>query len=112
MTDSSAFSVGLRVLSLLGNELVLLGFAEFLSQKFLSSQGLGVGIQLDQNPKVSQGVLLSLNSLDGFDNRPDSGLNFIGVDDSGKIGVGHAGSGEGITALVDGLLVEGSVKGI
>lgn len=70
-------------------------------EQFLSSQGLGVRVESEQDGLVSQGVLLLgegplLGRLTG---RSDDGLDFIRVDDSGNVVGSDLGGGEIVTRL-------------
>lgn len=101
-----------RLLSLSGDDLVLLLLASLAQQELLSSQGLGIGVQFDQNTEISQGVLLSLNLSLAGDLWSDLGLDFIGVDESGEVRVGQETSWKSVSILQAGLFGEGSVKRI
>ena len=77
-----------------------LGSVVFVGLLFHSSEGGSVGVQGVLGGVVSQGVLL----LDGVKNLvfslvSDDGLDGIGVDDLGNIGVSQDGSVEVISAL-------------
>jgi hypothetical protein len=77
-----------------------LGFVVGVGLLFHSSEGGSVGVQGILSSEVSQGVLL----LDGVEDLvlslgSDDGLNGIGVDDLGNIGVSQDGSVEVISAL-------------
>lgn len=48
----------------------------------------------------------------GFLGVSDDGLDLIGVDDSGQIGVAHAGSVEGVSGFLGSVVFEGSEDGV
>jgi len=111
-SDFLVLSVLGSFLSLSSDKFVLLLLASLTQQELLSSQGLGIGVQFDQHTKVSQWVLLSLNLSFVGNLRSNLGLDFIGVDESGKIGVGQETSGEGVSVLGSGSLGVSSVNGV
>ena len=70
-----------------------------------AAQSGGVGVELDHDTEVLEGVLLAAVGLAGLLGRVDGGLDSVGVDDSRKITVGHdvAGQVEAGLVLVDGV---------
>jgi hypothetical protein len=55
---------------------------------------LGVGVETEQNIEVLERVLLLAGVLDGALGGANGGLDLIGVDDAGNVGVVQDGMGE------------------
>ena len=73
----------------------------FVSKKkgltdFLPAQGLGVGVETEENSLVDEGVLLLRPGtlLNFLASGADNGLNFVTVDETSNIGVRNLGGGE------------------
>lgn len=67
----------------------------------MPAEGLGVGVEAEENGLVDQGVLLLcpgalLELLAGGTN---NGLDLVAVDQTGNVGVGDLGSGEAIVKV-------------
>lgn len=94
------------LLGLLGS----LGLDALLLEDLLPAEGLGVGVETEENGLVDKGVLLLGPGalLDLLAGRADDGLDLIGVNDAGDVGVEDLGGGEEVVLLVDGSLVEGA----
>jgi hypothetical protein len=79
---------------------VLLLFGSgFLGQELTTTHGKGVRVQSDLDTQVLETVLLLAATGDVVLLRVDLGLDFIGVDQSGKIGVGHDVARESVANL-------------
>lgn len=86
------------------------GFIGFLGSK---SDNSGVGVKSVHEFSVFEGVFLLdfvSNEVGGF--RSNDGLYFIGVDDSGEVGIFHGVSLELVTDFFLGVLSDGSEKSI
>jgi len=69
----------------------------------------GIWVQFEQSGVVLEWVLLLVGVLEGgLFGVSDDGLDLIGVDDSGQIGVAHAGSVEGVSGFLGSGIFEGS----
>lgn len=85
---------------------------------FLSFSGnllldFGIWVQFEQSGVVLEWVLLLVGVLEGgLSGVSDDGLDLIGVDDSGQIGVAHAGSVEGVSGFLGSVIFEGSEDGV
>jgi len=91
------------------NEIGLLLVSLLFGDQLSSAGSLGVGVELDQESEVLEWVLLVGVDLLLGDLVSENGLDFIGVDDSGNIGVGEDGSGELVVDLLGGSLLVSSV---
>jgi len=101
--------------------LLLAGLSNSLGSGFLGSLGsslsaeldtsgtLGVGVKLDESTEILQWVLLAGVSLLLLLDGAKLALDFVGVDDSGEIGVGDLGMGKAVVDLGAGWLLVGSV---
>jgi len=69
---------------------------------------VGTGDDLVQGVARLQGVLLDGRASHADASGSDDGLDLLGVDDLGEIGVGHGGAGEMISLLVLGRGLEGA----
>ena len=116
--------VGVSSLLLVVSWLLFTGFSNGLSSGGLSGVGssfraelntsdtLGVWVKLDESTEILQWVLLAGDSLCLLLDWAELALDFVGVDDSGKIGVGNLGEWKAIVDLGGGGLFVGSVEGI
>merc|ERR1712137_1172830 len=70
-----------------------------------TTDSLGVGVELEHDASVAQGVLLagSLGRLGGVGGT-NNGLNFVTVDETVQVGVGHHGSRKLVASLGLGFL--------
>lgn len=114
--------VGGSSLLLLVLWLLLTGLSNSLGSGFLgslssglgaeldTSGALGVGVELDESTEILQWVLLAGVSLLLLLDWSKLALDFVGVDDSGKVGVGDLGVGETVVDLSAGGLLVGSVE--
>lgn len=114
--------VGGSSLLLLVLWLLLTGLSNSLGSGFLGSLGsglsaeldtssaLGVGVELDESTEILQWVLLAGVSLLLLLDWAKLALDFVGVDDSGEVGVGDLGVGETVVDLSGGGLLVGSVE--
>jgi hypothetical protein len=99
--------------SLGGNRFLSLfsvGFIGFLGCK---SDDSGVGVKSIHEFSVFEGIFLLdfvSNEVGGFGS--DDGLDFIGVDDSGEVGIFHSVSLELVTSFFRGVLSDGSEESI
>lgn len=70
--------------------------ARLIRTDLLSAEGLGVGVETEENGLVDEGVLLLCPGtlLNFLTSRANDGLNLVAVDQASDIGVGDLGSGE------------------
>jgi len=105
-------------LLVLGTQSPLLGdltlLAGLLGQNLPSAKSLGVGVETDKNTSVAERVLaLGEGTLDdGLASGTDNGLDFVGVDETGKVGVGDDGLRESVVLFQGGGSVNGTVKSV
>jgi hypothetical protein len=93
----------------LGGELGSLGGdPSVLEQDGVSLHGLGVRVDLEERIEVVQWVLLGASSSGTETSLSAHGLNFVGVDHTSDVGVGHGWVREGVALLGLGDLSEGS----
>jgi len=87
----------------------VLGLETLLLEDLLPAEGLGVGVETEENSPVDEGVLLLCPGplLDLLASRADDGLDLVTVDEAGDIGVGDLGCGEEVILLEGGGFVEG-----
>ena len=85
-------------------DLLLLGGASLHGASLGSTGGGGVGVELLKGLGVLDGVLLAKPAAVGALGGVDDGLDLVGVDDTGKVGVDHGSSGDALAVLtVDGI---------
>lgn len=95
----------------LGKDLLLLGRAGLHGTGLGGTGGGGVGVELLEGLDVVEGVLLAEEAAVGALGGVDHGLDLVGVDDTGEVGVDHGGRGDALAVLtVDG--VEGLEGGL
>jgi len=101
-----------------GAELVcvlsLLARGGLLGALFHVGSNLGVGVEGFHGSLALEGVDLADLHVHNLEGRADNGLNFIGVDDTGDVRVGHGRGGEGVAVLhlgVDGVKLGESTLG-
>jgi len=101
--DLASGSGGLGFLDLLGLDALLL-------EDLLAAEGLGVGVEAEENGLVDKGVLLLGPGalLDLLAGGADDRLDLSAVDEAGDVRVADLGGGEDVVLLVEGLLVEGA----
>jgi hypothetical protein len=89
-------------------------FAGLFGEHFSATESLGIGVQTDKDSHVLERILsLGKGALDnGLPGGADDGLDLVRVDETGKIGVRHDGSGERVLLLEGGALVGSSPEGI
>jgi len=91
-------SLLLVVCSLLLQELVLSGSTSSFVKKLVSASTQSLRVQFDHEAKVLERIPLARSSaleLSGT----DTALDFVRVDDTVKVGIGHHGSGKGEVLL-------------
>ena len=88
----------------LGNGLLLLAGAGLHGASLGGAGGGGVGVELLEGLGVVEGVLLAEPAAVGALGGVDHGLDLVGVDDTGEVGVDHGGRGDALAVLsVDGV---------
>lgn len=68
----------------------------------MSADGLGIGIEAEEDSLVDQGVLLlgPRTLLDFLASGADDGLDLVAVDEAGDVGVGDLGGGEAVKEII------------
>ena len=88
----------------LGNDLLLLAGAGLHGASLGGAGGGGVGVELLEGLDVVERVLLAEPAAVGTLGGVDHGLDLVGVDDTGEVGVDHGGRGDALAVLsVDGV---------
>jgi hypothetical protein len=96
---------------LLGEDGVLLLGARPLLEDLVPDAGLLVGVELDHDTTVLQGVLLLVGAVVAT-GLAQVALDLVGGHDAGEIGVGHEGARESEVGLLGRGLVVGAVDGV
>ena len=98
--------------SLGGKESCLLACAGLHGASLGLASGGGIRVELGEGLDAAEGVLLAEVLLVGALGGVDNGLNLVGVDDTGKVGIDHGGGGDVLAIVtVDGVKgLEGGLR--